>query len=119
MIISIGFVMAMGLTALVFVLEKKEGTLDRTWAAGVTPAEVLIAHISTEFVVMCIQIGLLLFFALFVVRACLETACGEKLTAGIVWHIRQRIAWTHSSCDIVAWHDWYVCRVWGAEMAVD
>ena len=34
MIVSIGFAMSIGLTALIFVIERREGMLDRTWAAG-------------------------------------------------------------------------------------
>lgn len=66
MIINIAFAMSIGLTALSFVLEKKEGLLDRTWAAGVSPGEVLIGHTITQFCVLLVQLGLLLLFALVV-----------------------------------------------------
>lgn len=66
MIISIGFALSIGLTALAFVTERKEGMLDRTWAAGVHPMDVLIAHVLTQFVILLVQITLMLFFALFV-----------------------------------------------------
>eukprot|EP00697_Spironema_sp_BW2_P000933 gnl/Spiro4/11279_TR5943_c0_g1_i1.p1 gnl/Spiro4/11279_TR5943_c0_g1~~gnl/Spiro4/11279_TR5943_c0_g1_i1.p1 ORF type:complete len:694 (+),score=139.84 gnl/Spiro4/11279_TR5943_c0_g1_i1:39-2120(+) len=65
-IITITFAQAISLTALVFVLEKKEGTLDRTWAAGVRPLEVMLSHIVLQLCLLLIQIGLLLCVALFV-----------------------------------------------------
>jgi len=35
MIIAISFAGSIGLTAVAFVMDRKDGTLDRTWAAGV------------------------------------------------------------------------------------
>lgn len=39
-LVTIAFAQSVGLTALSFVMSKKEGVLDRTWAAGVQPLEV-------------------------------------------------------------------------------
>ena len=35
MIINIAFAQSIGLTALAFVIDKREGTMDRTWASGI------------------------------------------------------------------------------------
>jgi len=63
MMISIIFFSAIGLTALIFVLEKKEGLLERSWIAGVTTVEVMLAHIIVKFFIQFIQIILMVVFA--------------------------------------------------------
>ncbi|KAK7499796.1 hypothetical protein BaRGS_00008887 [Batillaria attramentaria] len=57
---SITFFMATGLTTLAFVLEKKEGNYERNLVNGVTPAEVMLSHVITQFLVLLVQVGLLL-----------------------------------------------------------
>jgi len=59
MMISIIFFSAIGLTALIFVVEKKEGLLERGWIAGVTTVEVMLV----KFFVQFIQIILMVVFA--------------------------------------------------------
>lgn len=61
-ILSVSYFMAVGLTALTFVLERKEGLLDRTWVAGVNVLELMIGHFFTQFFVMVVQIALSLVF---------------------------------------------------------
>ncbi|CAF1123969.1 unnamed protein product [Rotaria sp. Silwood1] len=68
MMISIIFFLAIGLTALIFVVEKKEGLLERSWIAGVTTIEVMLAHIIVKFFIQFIQIMLLLVFADFIFK---------------------------------------------------
>jgi ABC-type transport system involved in cytochrome c biogenesis permease component len=63
MMISIIFFLAIGLTALIFVVEKKEGLLERSWIAGVTTVEVMLAHIIVKFFIQFIQIILMVVFA--------------------------------------------------------
>ncbi|CAF1036976.1 unnamed protein product [Adineta steineri] len=63
MMISIIFFLAIGLTALIFVVEKKEGLLERSWIAGVTTVEVMLAHIIVKFFIQFIQIILMIIFA--------------------------------------------------------
>ncbi|XP_064650720.1 ABC transporter G family member 20-like isoform X2 [Lineus longissimus] len=65
-IISIPFFMATGLTALSFVIERKEGLLDRSCVAGVSAFEIMAAHVGVQFLVMTVQVALLLVFALLV-----------------------------------------------------
>jgi ABC-type multidrug transport system permease subunit len=68
MILSIIFVLAISLTALVLVLEKKEGLLERNWIGGVTTIEVMLAHIIVKFFIQFIQIIFLLIFANFIFK---------------------------------------------------
>lgn len=62
--ISIPFFLATGLTALSFVIERKQGLLDRSLVAGVSAVEIMIGHIATQFLVMLVQVALLLAIAL-------------------------------------------------------
>ncbi|CAF3547196.1 unnamed protein product [Rotaria sp. Silwood1] len=68
MMISIIFFLAIGLTALIFVVEKKEGLLERSWIAGVTTIEVMFAHIIVKFFIQAIQIVLVLVFIDFIFK---------------------------------------------------
>lgn len=65
-VISITYVMATGLTALAFILEKRDGLLERSLVSGVTTSQILLAHASVQVLVMIIQIGLVLTFTFFV-----------------------------------------------------
>ena len=55
-ILSITYFMAVGLTALSFIIERKEGLLDRSWMAGVTATEVMLAHVVAQFAVLLVQV---------------------------------------------------------------
>lgn len=66
MIVNIAFASSIGLTALAFVVDKREGTMDRTWSSGVRAGEVLLGHIIIQFFVLLIQVSLLLFCALYI-----------------------------------------------------
>ena len=37
------------------VMARLEGTLDRQWAAGVKPSELMISHVLTQLVMLVIQ----------------------------------------------------------------
>ncbi|KAI1894749.1 hypothetical protein AGOR_G00118950 [Albula goreensis] len=67
-ILSITFYLAVGLTALSFVLERKEGLLDRCWVAGVSSLETMLAHLFSQLFVISVQIILLLLFILLVFK---------------------------------------------------
>ncbi|XP_071372141.1 ABC transporter G family member 23 [Centroberyx affinis] len=67
-VLSITFYLAVGLTALSFVLERKEGLLDRCWVAGVSSLETMLAHLFSQLFVISIQIILLLIFILLVFK---------------------------------------------------
>ncbi|XP_076438732.1 ABC transporter G family member 20-like isoform X2 [Babylonia areolata] len=57
---SITFFMATGLTTLAFVLEKRGGNHERNLVNGVTPSEVMLSHVITQFLVLLVQVTLLL-----------------------------------------------------------
>ena len=63
MMISIIFFLAIGLTALIFVVEKKEGLFERSWIAGVKIVEVMFAHLIVKFLIQFVQIILMVLFA--------------------------------------------------------
>ena len=65
-ILSITYFMAVGLTSISFIIERKEGLLDRSWIAGVTTLEVMFAHVVAQFVVMVVQVGFVLVFMILV-----------------------------------------------------
>ncbi|XP_058255596.1 ABC transporter G family member 23 isoform X1 [Hemibagrus wyckioides] len=67
-VLSITFYLAVGLTALSFVLERKEGLLDRCWVAGVSSLETMLAHLFSQLLVISVQITLLLLFILLVFK---------------------------------------------------
>ncbi|XP_077468994.1 ABC transporter G family member 20 [Stigmatopora argus] len=67
-VLSITFYLALGLTALSFVLERKEGLLDRCWVAGVSSLETMLAHLFSQLLVISVQIILMLLFVLLVFK---------------------------------------------------
>uniref|UniRef100_A0A3B3CUI9 ABC transporter domain-containing protein n=1 Tax=Oryzias melastigma TaxID=30732 RepID=A0A3B3CUI9_ORYME len=67
-VLSITFYLAVGLTALSFVLERKEGLLDRCWVAGVSSVETMLAHLFSQLIVISVQISLMLLFILLVFK---------------------------------------------------
>ncbi|XP_069577400.1 ABC transporter G family member 23 isoform X2 [Brachyistius frenatus] len=71
-VLSITFYLAVGLTALSFVLERKEGLLDRCWVAGVSSLETMLAHLFSQLFVISVQILLLLLFILLVFKMPIE-----------------------------------------------
>ncbi|KAK1905975.1 ABC transporter G family member 20 [Dissostichus eleginoides] len=67
-VLSITFFLAVGLTALSFVIERKEGLMDRCWVAGVSSLETMLAHLFSQLFVISVQILLLLLFILLVFK---------------------------------------------------
>lgn len=65
-VISISYVMATGLTALAFILERRDGLLERSLVSGVETSQILLAHAINQVVVMVIQISLVLCCIFFV-----------------------------------------------------
>jgi len=57
------FMFSMILTAMAFVGERNDGTLDRVFAAGVKPLEVLLGHLSAFSVVVIGQVSVVIFIA--------------------------------------------------------
>eukprot|EP00095_Tigriopus_kingsejongensis_P012232 snap_masked-scaffold87_size395581-processed-gene-0.5 protein:Tk12232 transcript:snap_masked-scaffold87_size395581-processed-gene-0.5-mRNA-1 annotation:"abc transporter g family member 20-like" len=65
-VLLITYFMALGLTALSFIVEQNEGILNRNWVAGVTPSELMLAHVGAQFSVMTVQTVLMLLYVIFV-----------------------------------------------------
>jgi len=65
-IILIIFFLALALTGEMFITEKRDGLLDRSWVAGILPSEVLLSHVATQFLVLMGQTAITLVFILLV-----------------------------------------------------
>lgn len=65
-VISISYVMATGLTALAFILERRDGLLERSLVSGVQTSQILLAHAINQVFVMMIQIFMVLGCTFFV-----------------------------------------------------
>lgn len=63
----------------------RQGLLDRSWVAGVTPFEILFSHVVTQFVVMCGQTALVLIFMILV----FEITCNGDIFSVIVLTLLQ------------------------------
>ena len=58
--------MALGYSAMIIIMERNEGMLDRTWVAGVTPGEFALAHFLVSLVVNLLQVIITLVFMILV-----------------------------------------------------
>lgn len=67
-LLTTAFFSAMSWTALILVVERKEGILERTLIAGISLAEYLLSHIITQLVVLFVQTVLMLTVALAIFR---------------------------------------------------
>ena len=65
-VLTIAFLATVALTALAFVMERKDGLMERILVAGVTPFEFLMSHIVTQLCVIVVQVALLLIFTFLV-----------------------------------------------------
>lgn len=65
-VVSISYIMATGLTALAFILERRDGLFERSLVAGVDTLQVLVAHALTQIIVMVVQIVFVLVFTFLV-----------------------------------------------------
>ncbi|KAF7496676.1 ABC transporter G family member 20 [Sarcoptes scabiei] len=59
-ILSIAFLAAIPLTAMVIVVERKNGLIERTTVAGVTNFQFILSHLITQFFVLLVQVMLLM-----------------------------------------------------------
>nr|XP_027195292.1 ABC transporter G family member 20-like [Dermatophagoides pteronyssinus] len=59
-ILSIAFLAAIPLTAMVLVVERKHGLIERTTVAGVTNFQFILSHLITQFFVLLVQVVLLM-----------------------------------------------------------
>ena len=58
--------MNVGYSAMIIIMERTEGLLDRTWVAGVTPGEFALAHFLVSLVVNLLQVLVTLVFMILV-----------------------------------------------------
>ncbi len=65
-ILTIVHSMALGYSAMIIIMERNEGLMDRTWVAGVTPGEFALAHFLVSLVVNLLQVVVTLIFMIFV-----------------------------------------------------
>ncbi|KAL9897531.1 ABC transporter G family member 20-like [Glossina fuscipes fuscipes] len=61
-IVTVVFFLAVALTSSALIVERVEGLYDRSLVAGVTVFEILLSHIITQLMVMCLQTALVLVF---------------------------------------------------------
>nr|WMI51951.1 ABCE1 [Dermanyssus gallinae] len=71
-ILSITYIMAVGLTSITIITETREGTMERCWVAGVRPFEVVLSHVYAQFSLLVVQVALLLVFTFGVFEMPLE-----------------------------------------------
>ena len=71
-ILTIVHSMALGFSAMIIIIERNEGLLDRTWVAGVTPSEFSLAHFLCSVLVNLVQVVLTLGFMLAAFRVSLK-----------------------------------------------
>ncbi|XP_045554502.1 LOW QUALITY PROTEIN: ABC transporter G family member 20 [Salmo salar] len=67
-VLSITFYLAVGLTALSFVIERKEGLMERCWVSGVSSMETVLAYLISQLIIISVQIVLLLILMLLVFK---------------------------------------------------
>jgi ABC-type multidrug transport system permease subunit len=68
----IAFSHSIGLTAIAFIREKMESTMDRIFASGVKVPIIIIAHFVTHSIILFIQVALLFAIAIFAFKIPLE-----------------------------------------------
>ncbi len=71
-ILTIVHSMALGYSAMIIIMERNEGLLDRTWVAGVTPGEFALAHFLVSLVVNLLQVIVTLVFMILVFQVNIE-----------------------------------------------
>lgn len=62
-ILTIIFFLSVALTSGAMLIERNEGMLERCLVSGITGIEILISHVSTQFIIMCGQAILVLVFS--------------------------------------------------------
>ncbi|XP_071441834.1 ABC transporter G family member 23-like [Hetaerina americana] len=59
-ILTIVFFLSVALTSGAMIIERKEGLIERSLVSGITPSEILMSHVVTQFVVMTVQVVVVL-----------------------------------------------------------
>jgi hypothetical protein len=70
----------------------REGLLDRSWIAGVTSLEVMLAHVVAQFAVMVVQVALVLVFMILVfqVRAMISKIGTKAYLSSLAFAVRRQ-----------------------------
>jgi len=76
MIALICFAHSIGITAVAFVREKNDGTMDRIYAAGVNSRSIIIGHYLISNVILMVQTGTLLTLVIFVFKVTIQGSIG-------------------------------------------
>jgi len=76
MIALICFAHSIGITAVAFVREKNDGTMDRIYAAGVSSKSIIIGHYIMSNVILIVQTAMLLAIVVFGFRVAVEGSIG-------------------------------------------
>jgi hypothetical protein len=84
-ILTLTFMMALILTALLFVIERKEGQFERCLIAGVKAYQIFITYISVQLIVMLTQVVFLLMTAFMI----FDIPIGGSVTLIIVLTVLQ------------------------------
>ena len=67
-ILTIVHSMALAYSAIIIIMERNEGLVERTWVAGVTPGEFALSHFLVSLVVNLLQVIVTLIFMIFVFK---------------------------------------------------
>ena len=59
------FSVTFGLTALVFVLEKRDGLYDRGFVSGVTTLEIMLGHVALKLMILVVQIVFMMIITIY------------------------------------------------------
>lgn len=62
-ILTIIFFLSVALTSGAMLIERNEGMLERCLVSGITGIEILLSHVTTQFVIMCGQTTFVLLFS--------------------------------------------------------
>jgi hypothetical protein len=81
MMLTIIFTLSIGLTAIIFVKEKKGGQIERTSVAGVNTFELIISHLTLKLVIMLTQTIVLLLIGIVIFKIDMK---GSIFIAGIL-----------------------------------
>jgi ABC-type Na+ efflux pump permease subunit len=88
-ILTIVHSMALGYSAMIIIMERNEGLLDRTWVAGVTPGEFALAHFLVSLCVNLLQVIVTLVFMIVVFQVSLNyTNRTYLITAHVIHYFR-------------------------------
>eukprot|EP00118_Oscarella_pearsei_P019657 m.210131 g.210131 ORF g.210131 m.210131 type:complete len:146 (+) comp39742_c1_seq23:1264-1701(+) len=89
------------MTTLTFVVERKEGLLDRTWVAGVTATELLLSHMFANVIIIVGQI----FIVTFVALVAFDNECKGSLALVLLFLLLQALAGSSIGLLISAYSD--------------